>query len=492
MARHAAGNGRLTANQKRGPQTGQEVSSPQARQEMAACGGRDSVPMAPCPIRRLIVASTSIDLIHLSEDVEGDRYSNFNPCYKSTTPPDDISIPYPMIPQTASSFSQTPQTSLPTLHEHVEQVSCAMSLQKQTKVSRSAGQLQELSINDLLGCLPQASWMAAANHGSSSSSPSPSPSPVPPPPPPPAITRMSPSFKDYSKYLPRSAESSRSGSELLPLPVAQASRPTDEVVCMTTVKSEVKMRNKSSCVPMVSSLRSSWVYVPDPNHEASQSDDDPDNPDTHFYWELEFPGQPESPSEAVAAIPVGPVNNPVVKPNKPLVKPATKPKPMFYSPVSRSHSSSPVNKTVKCPGGEQETPLPQPAARAKTYRQNCGSPNGMACPTGSPRSISDKGQHIREHCQSPRNGDPSTQPDARSQSDTSDDNTKYDVVRKDKSSGLFFRRRSPSRRSQSCEQLSVSSQLKKDGKRSRRRCPTPPRVLSPNIDDMKYELIVDI
>ncbi|KAK2163181.1 hypothetical protein LSH36_84g06030 [Paralvinella palmiformis] len=489
MARRAACNSRQNTNQKRGPKTNQDTPGQAARV------GRDTVPcsimqeMVPCPVRQLIVASTSIDLIHLSEDLEGDPYSNFNPCYKSTTPPDDISIPYPMIPQTASSFSQTPQTSLPTLHEHVEEVSCAMSLQKQTHVSRSAGQLQELSINDLLGCLPQASWMAA-NHSSSSSSPSPSPSPVPPPPPPPAISRLSPSFKNYSKYIPRPSESPRS-SELAHLSTPHGSKLADEVLCTNAGKSEaVKMRSKASCLPMVSSLRSSWVYVPDPSHEASQSDDDDDqdNPDTHFYWELEFPGQPDSPTELVPAIPVGPVSNLVGRSSKPVVKPATKPKPIFYSPISRSHSSSPVNKTTKSVSKEDETSSPHPTARAKVYPPI--SSGSMACPTGSPRSGSDQSRNMR--AESPRTMDVPAQADARSQSDTSDDSIRYDVIKKDKSSGLFLRRRSPSRRSQSCEQLSVGSQMKKDVKRSRRRCPTPPRVLSPNVDDIKYEPIADI
>ena len=42
-----------------------------------------------------------------------------------------------------------------------------------------------------------------------------------------------------------------------------------------------------------------------------------------------------------------------------------------------------------------------------------------------------------------------------------------------------------SRLSQSCETLALS-------KRTRRRCPTPPRVLSPSLDDIKCEVIADI
>jgi hypothetical protein len=56
-----------------------------------------------------------------------------------------------------------------------------------------------------------------------------------------------------------------------------------------------------------------------------------------------------------------------------------------------------------------------------------------------------------------------------------------------------------SRRSQSCELLSSSSSsggVAKDGsgagKRWKRRCPTPPRVLSPSMDNMKCEVIADI
>lgn len=40
-----------------------------------------------------IVASTSIDLIDLSDC--GDHYANFNPCYKSVTPPEEAPPPYP-------------------------------------------------------------------------------------------------------------------------------------------------------------------------------------------------------------------------------------------------------------------------------------------------------------------------------------------------------------------------------------------------------------
>ena len=50
-------------------------------------------------------------------------------------------------------------------------------------------------------------------------------------------------------------------------------------------------------------------------------------------------------------------------------------------------------------------------------------------------------------------------------------------------------------RSQSCEALSGSSKLgngKDSTKRSKRRCPTPPRVLSPCLDNMKCEVIADI
>jgi hypothetical protein len=230
---------------------------------------------------------------------------------------------------------------------------------------------------------------------------------------------------------------------------------------------------------LTTSMRSSWVYVPDPQQEASQSEEDPDHPDAHFYWELEFPTNLDSPTEIVPSIPIGPVT-----------KPAKKPKPHFESPISRSHSSSPVGKVLDSSRRDGNTPLPHLGVRAKTHRiQNSSSTSSMA---GKPTSGSKVPcSNDRNPCvQRSRNTDSPIRQN-RSRSKTPEDE-KYSVIKKDKSSGLFFRRRSPSRRSQSCEQLSVGPHVKKEMKRSRRRCPTPPRVLSPNLESMRCELVADI
>lgn len=79
-------------------------------------------PPAAAAAKKRIPASTSIDLIDL---VAGDdRYSNFNPGYKSTTPPDDDVVLYPPSSAAATSFchhlSDVVVPSLPVLNELTE------------------------------------------------------------------------------------------------------------------------------------------------------------------------------------------------------------------------------------------------------------------------------------------------------------------------------------------------------------------------------------
>ena len=75
---------------------------------------RSPPPLPPARLNSRMAASTSIDLIDLVED----RYSNFNPGYKSTTPPDDEFVSYPMS-KACSTFSNAPVpvSSLPVLNE---------------------------------------------------------------------------------------------------------------------------------------------------------------------------------------------------------------------------------------------------------------------------------------------------------------------------------------------------------------------------------------
>ncbi len=62
-----------------------------------------------------LTASTSIDLIDLSsEPSNSNLYANFNPGYKNTTPPDDITVQYPVI---SAPMLESAPTSLLSLHQ---------------------------------------------------------------------------------------------------------------------------------------------------------------------------------------------------------------------------------------------------------------------------------------------------------------------------------------------------------------------------------------
>lgn len=117
-----------------------------------------NVPRGNMPYNRALVPSASADTItcrhHMALE---DPYVNLNPCYKSTTPPEDV-LGYPIMTQPMSFVEFTP-ASLPSLPEATEK--CEHAPPRSSTAPNVRGLDEDLTESDLWqqrGLSPRASW----------------------------------------------------------------------------------------------------------------------------------------------------------------------------------------------------------------------------------------------------------------------------------------------------------------------------------------------
>ncbi len=477
-----------SSSTKTDPANSPNDKSDKSRKLSHALATRPLPPPPKPPNRCLMVASTSIDLIDLSDSQaerratgNADRYSNFNPGYKSTTPPDDVSVTYPTpgVPVSVpvgTSFLDTPQKSLPILHEVVEGPQCVSVRARPGRACRSASQL-ELAHTEV--------WETRASWAGPSLSPSPSPSPPIPP-----TVRNLPGHTSSPPRSPRSsAESSSSPSPRSP-------RHFDDPLGTPPRSPKVKASSSGTFKYKPQGWRTPGSNTPTPPQPpeawGADSADPPQDPvanvfsrqpppldcceaDSHFYWELEFPAHRErSPSAPEAtSIPLGPI------PRKSSSNTFT-PVQTSY-PLSHSSSSSPKLSNATVMSSVQSIPTKKASVRVL---QKSGS--AMNIPYSHSAVVSSQSGDVWEPQPGRTIGDSAAEKPSPAQprSDCSKASSKSGP------SKVACRSRKGSRRSQSCEQLSG----KKEGKdrSARHRCPTPPRVLSPSLETMQCEMMGDI
>ena len=104
---------------------------------------------------RVVVASSSTDLIDLC-DQEADQYANFNPCYKSTTPPEDV-VPYPILTQPMPLLESAP-ASMPSLQQYAEKPEILPPRSSTAPNVRGLDDLSEEGLWQPRGRSPRASW----------------------------------------------------------------------------------------------------------------------------------------------------------------------------------------------------------------------------------------------------------------------------------------------------------------------------------------------
>ena len=384
------------------------------------------IPPAPRPTRRLIVASTSIDLIDLSSDSSPDRYSNFNPGYSSTTPPDDMAGGYPALEG---------GPSLPVLHE----VSERRPRHGAKLSSHSVGQLEDLIKSGVWHSrLPRGGWAARV------SSPSP--------------TRdcqrgrrtTSPRAGESPPRSPRSSEeSSSSPSPRSPRLLADA--------LVTPPHSPRELRPGGKLPTPPCSPRNRDKRDPAP-----------------LYWELEFPprktGLPDLDlSVSLNSLPRGHRAHREVQAGH---------------PVSRSATSSP------CLGSLPLTSQPEGATSSRgEHPMKRAKPRPDVLPTNTQHGSNTEDNNNACRKRGDKEGAVWV-PQARHVKSPPSQSADYAEIDISQVSEAVKARGSPvPQGSQITEQ---DPRADKENGRSKRRCATPPRVLSPSMDNVRCEVIADI
>ncbi len=113
---------------------------------------------------RAIVPSASVDLIDLRSD-DTDQYATFNPCYKSTTPPEDV-VPYPILTQPMPLLEGAP-ASMPSLQEFAPKPEILPPRSLTAPNVRGLDDLSESGLWQPRGRSPRSSWAGPATSNSS-------------------------------------------------------------------------------------------------------------------------------------------------------------------------------------------------------------------------------------------------------------------------------------------------------------------------------------
>jgi len=417
--------------------------------------GASAPPAAPRPSRRLLVASTSIDLIDLSEDSSSDhsRYSSFNPGYKSTTPTDDLSLPYP-----ATSVTLYEESNLPVLHEIFEGPTAAhlahiVSGANSDLPANSIPSLEDLVKTGLWqenkGPAPRASWAGPSG---------PSPPPLPPRP-----RSTTPNIQHMESPAARSPQSplSADSSPRSPCP--------SEDSCKLPSFVDVRPRSHSSshggrltCAPEDRPLP-----PPPPT----------DRPSSPFYWELERPSSGGSRSKFKQHL-HAPV--PVYSHHAEQILRQAKLRKERQAKSGRSH-----NRTLS-PVPNSEVDVKSRHSRLTHCRKEALALKKECFPqTSSHPQLSKWNTHSEvwipqvKHSHSVPCHVKDITPDSAHQHKAPPRNDKDRAACEEG-------------KSQSCELLPGTSSLRRDCRRNKRRCPTPPRVLSPSLDNVECHVVADI
>ena len=119
-----------------------------------------NMPRGSMPYNRQMVPSASADTItcrhHMAVNNE-DPYVNLNPCYKSTTPTEEVLGPYPIMTQPMSMVEFAP-ASLPSLPEAAEKESAPPRSSTAPNVRGLDEELTESDLWQQRGLSPRASW----------------------------------------------------------------------------------------------------------------------------------------------------------------------------------------------------------------------------------------------------------------------------------------------------------------------------------------------
>ena len=490
-------------------------------EEIGAVGGGDKGVATGTECARttttttVVVASTALDFYQIREKSEEEMHSrlqlerfatNINPGYKSTTPPDDMTLPYPRIP---------PVEKEPGLAVVQENVECGGSLATPATppapVSRSVSQLHELmQSSDWKPSNPRASWCAPSTRKSPS--------------PPYAHVKSMSSPGGFLHSPPHSPKSPRERSSS---PHTSAHLEDQHSAPHSPKDSSSSQKKGKSRIPTPPrSPRGSWVFPSPSNRESSNSP---------YYWELEVPSHIPPTANPKPAVP--PKSSKLVSSFRVISKKDKRKKDakalsVSTPQLSTKNSHSPQLTPRAAVTGKSQVDVrhsPQRSERAergdKTEKGElpsqsmvwvpqerhhphrgsggkAGVGNGLKCSdkhsvgarSDHPRMGTAKctpgGRHHRGQHLDTGQGEARSTPPASAESTpmicrarpTADILTKAAAVIDQVSSRQ-------SRRSQSCEQL-VSAP--KDTRRSKRRCPTPPRVLSPSMENVTCEVIADI
>lgn len=223
-----------------------------------------SRPLPDLPVKRQIPTSTSIDLIDLVDD----RYSNFNPGYKSTSPPEEELMVYPR--SFCHHLSDIVVPSLPVLNELTEVFYEDMPGPLIQCQALSLGNLDCKAFADKRHSkMVRASWAGPATARAS-----------PPPPPPPPKTKLDSQGHENARYH-RETPSPQSPKfdEVSKRCRSQVSRHPFE---------HVLLAGRSRVMPPARSPRGSWLLSGSSPPLSSDTSCKTSSSDPHFYWELEF------------------------------------------------------------------------------------------------------------------------------------------------------------------------------------------------------------
>lgn len=223
-----------------------------------------SRPLPDLPAKRQIPTSTSIDLIDLTDD----RYSNFNPGYKSTSPPEEELLVCPR--SFCHHLSDVIVPSLPILNELTEVFYEDLPGPLVQCQALSLGNLDCKAIADKRHPrMVRASWAGPSTARAS-----------PPPPPPPPKTKLDSQGHETTRYH-RETQSPQSPKfdEMSKRCRSQISKHPFE---------HVLLAGRSRVAPPARSSRGSWLLSASSPPLSSDASCKTSSSDPHFYWELEF------------------------------------------------------------------------------------------------------------------------------------------------------------------------------------------------------------
>ena len=400
-------------------------------EEIGAVGGAASTQHC----RRVLVTSTSIDFIDLNDD---DRYANVNPGYKSTTPPEDITVQYPALSQPFP-FDPSMASCLPTVEELSEGPD--VRVLPASSSTRSVGQVEEYIRSG--GCRqasvsPRSSWSGPeAVHKS--------------PPPPHAHVK---SVSSPCGFLDSPSRSRRS-----PKSCSTTGSKTNSPRSSVHVDSNLATPPRSPKTPQDIKPRTKIPTPPKPARGSWSAQSSKDDPKNHFYWELELPHKMTqmglSKSTSTKSTSAGPT----------LAAKDTKDKKKVRRSSGGDHHPS---SSTPSPRLEQQNNSPRLQQRSASLSSRLH--NLMSCHKDA-SALTGSGDCSTSAIWVPR---PHT---------LTTGAKKLDVA------GSKPR---PGRRSQSCEHLAALQKGKDSSRRFKRRCPTPPRLLSPSLENVACEGVTDI